>query len=153
MITLAISELVVLAGMQFLLYAAEGAVPDHFVVSLRLDNVQGGMLLWMPTYIWNVLSRFGSYKVGEKMGMDRVLVALSLYRVTKNDWSSSGGSKDVFAYNLFTGTVRGCRADTTAPVKLQNIDDGPIVPVMVPVVDVNWLPGAVRETISEVNRD
>lgn len=39
------------------------------------------------------------------------------------------------------------------PVKRPKIDEGPVVPVMVPAVDGNWLSGVVRKTLPEVERD
>lgn len=73
---LAIYKFAVLAGLQFLLYAAEGAAPDYFVGLLSFDHVRGDMFFWFPTLIWNVLRHFRFYKVAERMRRDAVLVAL-----------------------------------------------------------------------------
>lgn len=38
-------------------------------------------------------------------------------------------------------------------LKQQKIDDGPVLAVLAPAVDINWLPNAARKTISDVQRD
>lgn len=38
------------------------------------------------------------------------------------------------------GTVQGYPAERIAPVKRQKIDEGPVLPVMAPAIDVNWFP-------------
>lgn len=87
------------------------------------------------------------------MRMDPVLVTLAFYRVAKVVWSSSSGSDDFLSYYFVTGTVQGYRAEWIGPVKRQRVVDGPEVPDIAPVVDVNWLPGVARKTISKVEHD
>lgn len=38
-------------------------------------------------------------------------------------------------------------------MKRQKVDDGAVVPVLVPAVDVNWLPGVTRKKISRFESD
>lgn len=46
-ITVTIYEFAILAGVQFLLYAAEWVALDYFVGSLGFDHVGAGMLFWL----------------------------------------------------------------------------------------------------------
>lgn len=52
-----------------------------------------------------------------------------------------------------TGTVKGYPAKQIVLVKRQEVDDGPVVSIHVPAVDVKWLHGKSRKTLSEVERD
>lgn len=97
--TLAISELAILAGFQFLLYATEGGAPDYSVGSLRLNNVGCTMLFWLPSLIRIILSYFSFYKAAERMRMDQILVVLAFHHVTEVDWFFSGGSDYFAAYD------------------------------------------------------
>lgn len=132
-----ISKLAVLAAFQFVLYAAEGAAPDYSVESLHFDHVGGAMLFRLPAPIWNALSHFGFYKVVKRLRMDPVLVSVSLYRVTGIDWSSSRSFDDFVVYDYDISTVQGYPAKKNEPVKRQNFDEGPMVPVNSSAVDVN----------------
>lgn len=38
-------------------------------------------------------------------------------------------------------------------MKRQEVDGGPVVPVLVPAVDVSWLPGGARKLIFDVEHD
>lgn len=152
-ITLTISEFAVLAGIQFLLYAAEGAAPDYFVGSFLFYHVGGGILFRLPTPIRNFLRHFGFYTVAERMRRDPALVVLALYRVTEIEWPISGDSGEFIAYDLATDTVQVYPAEKNAPVKRQKVDDGSVVPAMAPSVDVNWLPGVAPEKLSKVEFD
>lgn len=58
-IIMAITELAILAGLHFLLYAAEETAPDHYVGSISLDSVEGGILFLLPTALVNVQIQFG----------------------------------------------------------------------------------------------
>lgn len=73
--SLAVSELAILAGVQFLLYAAKGAAPDCVVGLSRLDHVSGGMLFRLPTAVVNMLSYLGYYKAAKMMRMIRFLLS------------------------------------------------------------------------------
>lgn len=136
LITLAIPEFAIFAGVQFLLYAAEGVAPDYYVRSMRLDVVEGGMSFRLPTVLVNVLIYFGFYRIAEKMRMDSVLVSLAFYCVTEIDWSSSGSSDDFLSYDSAKNIMHDYPAERIAPVKRQKIDDDPVVPVLAPTVDV-----------------
>lgn len=81
------------------------------------------------------------------------LVALVFYRVTEVDWSSSGGTGDFVAYNFAMGTLQGYPAVRIAPVWRQKVYYGPVVPVVAPSVDVNWLSVVARRTFFEVEHD
>lgn len=52
----------------------------------------------------------------------------------------SGCSDYFVAYDIATDTVQGYPAKQIAPLKLQKVSEGPVVPVMAPAVDMNWLP-------------
>lgn len=69
--------------------------------------------------------------------MDLVVVILAFYRVSEIDWSSSGGSDDFISYDFATGTVQRYPAERIAPVKRHKNDDGPIMFVPTPALDVN----------------
>lgn len=66
-----------------------------------------------------------------------VLVVLATYGVGEIAWCSCRASDHFFAYDFASSTEQGYRAEKIAPVKRQNIDDGPVVPVIAPAVDVN----------------
>lgn len=153
MITLAISELAVLAGVQCSLSPAREVVQDYFVGTLRFDDVEGGILFRLTTLILNVLSHFESYKVSERTRRDPVFVFLAFYRKMKIDRSSSCRSNDFVAYDLATRTVQAYPAEKIAPVMRRMVDNGLAVPVIARAVHVNWLPGAARKTLSEVESD
>lgn len=90
-----ISEFAVLACIQFLLYASDGAAPGYFVGSLRLEHACGSILLRLPRI----------YNVTEKLCIDPVLVALTFYRVAVIDWFSSAGFDDFIYCEFIAGTV------------------------------------------------
>lgn len=73
--------------------------------------------------------------------------------MTEIDWSSSGGSDDILADEFATATVQAYPAEKIAPVRRKEVDDGSVVPFMVPTVDANWLPGVACRTFSEVDLD
>lgn len=75
------------------------------------------------------------------MTLDLVLVAFAFYCVTQNDWSSSVGFHDFVFYKFSTGTVHGFPTERVAPVKLQKVNKGPVVPVNAPSININRLPG------------
>lgn len=49
--------------------------------------------------------------------------------------------------------MQGYSAERLAPVKCQKVDNGLVVTLLARFVDVNWLPGVARRTISDVSRD
>lgn len=49
-------EFVVLAAVQFLLYAIEVATADYYFASLCSDHVEGGVIFLLPTRLVNILS-------------------------------------------------------------------------------------------------
>lgn len=73
--------------------------------------------------------------------------------MTEIDWSSSGISDDFVSYEVRTGTVQGYLDEKTEPVKLQKVDAGPVVPVMVRFIYLGRLRGVASKMISEVERD
>lgn len=85
--------------------------------------------------------------------MDPVLFALLFHCVIEINWFSSGGSDDFLSDDFATGTVQGYLAEILAPVKRQNIDDGPAVLEFAPAIEVNWLPGVAGKAISDVDHD
>lgn len=76
--------------------------------------------------------------------MDPVCVALARYHVTEIDWSSSSGSNTFLSYKFATGTVQRYLAGRHVPVKRKNVNNGPMVPELAPVVDFNWCHGVAR---------
>lgn len=84
-ITLALSKLIVLAAVKFLLCAAYGAAPDYFVRCLRFDDVGGGMLFWLPSHLVHVPHHFGFSKITERMRMDSVLAMLAFHQTVTID--------------------------------------------------------------------
>lgn len=73
--------------------------------------------------------------------------------MTEFDCSSSGGFDVFFAYDFATGMVQGPPPENIAAVKRVKFDDGPVVLVMPPALDVNYLPVVARKTIFEVQHD
>lgn len=69
-ITLAISEFVVLAAIQFVLYASEGVTPQYYVSSLQFDDVVSSILFRLPIPFVNILNQFEFYRIAERMCMD-----------------------------------------------------------------------------------
>lgn len=55
-VTLAISEISILASVQILLYAAKGALPDYYIGPLRPGYVGGSILFQLSIQLVNVLS-------------------------------------------------------------------------------------------------
>lgn len=86
------------------------------------------MLFWSPACLINPFRHIAPYMLSEKMCMDPVLVALGLLCVTEMYWSLSGGSDYFISYDFATGTMQGYRAEQTALVKGQKLDNGPVVP-------------------------
>lgn len=64
-----------------------------------------------------------------------------------------GGAVKFLAYDFAKSTVRGYPAERIAPVKRQNVHDGPVVLILALAVDFNWLPNVTCKTISDVQRD
>lgn len=85
--------------------------------------------------------------------MDPDLSASAFSRVTEIYCSSFRGTDEFVAYHLATGAVRGSPTEGIVLAKRQEIDNGPMMPVIAPDVDVDWFPGAASTTISEVERD
>lgn len=85
----------------------------------------------------NALNHFCSYKVAERMHTDSVLVVLVSDYVTEVDWSLTGVSNDSVLHDFTTDTGQGYPAEKIGPVKPQKVHDGPVVLVMVSVVDLN----------------
>lgn len=117
MITLATFELTILAAVQILHHAAEGAMTDYYVWLLRTDHVGGGMLFWSPFYLINVLSHFEFFEIDERVPMNPVLAALAFTRMTEIDWSSSRGPDEFVTYDFCTGTLRGYPAERLTPIR------------------------------------
>lgn len=84
-LTLWISEFLVLANVQDLLFTAEGRAPDYFVWLLRFDDVGGDMSPRLLTTVWNIFSHSGFSTAADKMRMDPVFVAVSSHFVTEVD--------------------------------------------------------------------
>lgn len=82
-----------------------------------------------------------------------VLVAMPFYRMTEVDWSSSSDFVYCVAYYLPTSIVQGYPSEQIALLKRQKVDGGPVVIIMVPVVDLNWLLGVLRKMFSELQSD
>lgn len=82
---LTIFESAILAGIQFLLYAAKWKALDYFDRSLQFYHVRGSTLFPLPTALVIILSHFGSYKAAESVHMDPALVTLAYHRVTEID--------------------------------------------------------------------
>lgn len=87
------------------------------------------------------------------MHTDPTIAVFWFHRMTKIDWSSSGGSDDFVVYYFAADTVQGYTPERFAPVKRQKDDGGPAAAVMAYAVSVNWLPGVAFKIISEVDRD
>lgn len=85
--------------------------------------------------------------------MDLVFVVSVFYHASDNDRYSAGGSDDFVSYEFSTGPVKEDLAVKNALLVRQKVGDGPLVPVMVPAVDANWIPGVFRNTIAKVERD
>lgn len=67
---------------------------------------------------------------------------------------SSSGCSDLFvAYYFVTGTVQRYLVELTAPLKLYTVDAGPLVPLMAPALNLNWLPGVSRKKVFKVGYD
>lgn len=64
-----------MAAVQFLLYAADGDVPNYYFGSLCYDHAGGKMLLWLLLSTVTVLIHVSSYKIAEQMRTDRTLAA------------------------------------------------------------------------------
>lgn len=73
--------------------------------------------------------------------------------MTKAAWSSSRVLDDFPLYGIAAGTVQGYAAVIIALVKPQKVDDGSVVLMMAPAVDVNWRTSVRRKMISNVERD
>lgn len=150
---LATFEFAVLVGVEVLLYAAEGVAPNFLVGSFRFDDVRGGMLFQLQTHLMDIPSHFGLYKVAGRIRMEPVLVALAVHRVTETDWSSSGGSDDFISYDFTTVTVKAYWAEKTDLLRLQRVDDGHVVPLKKPAIDMHRLPVLTRRMTFKDGRD
>lgn len=91
-ITPATSQFATLVGVQFLLYNEEGEASDNYIGSLCFDHAVGGMLFRLPPLSVNVLGKFGSYRIFEKIGMDPILVASAFHHVSEVVSFSYGSS-------------------------------------------------------------
>lgn len=76
-------------------------------------------------------------KDAERMRLDPVFVAFAFHRVTEIDWYLCGGSDDFVSYDFAMGTANGYPAKRTEAMKRQKAVDGPVVPAMVPAIDIN----------------
>lgn len=151
--TPASSELAIVAGVQFLLFSAEGAAPNYYVGTLWFAHVGPGMLFPLQTLLVNIVSHFGFYRFAERMCMYLVLVAMAFQRVSEVNWPSCGGSDDFLSYDFSTVTVPGYPAEGFASIKRQKVGDGPMVPALTPADDVNWPPCVAHNMIYELERD
>lgn len=85
--------------MQFLLYAAEGALLDYYVWSLGLDHIGHRILFRFSSAFVNILSHSGFYKITEGIRMGPILETLTLRRLIEVAWFSLG-SFDEFVYDF-----------------------------------------------------
>lgn len=99
------------------------------------------MLFRLPSSLLNMMCHFGFYKTAKQIRISSEVVSLPFTRTAKVDRYLSGIPVDFVAYNVSTGDVGSYSAKRLAPVKLQNTEDGPVLPVIVLGVDVQWLPG------------
>lgn len=138
-ITLEISKPFILAVLQLKLYASEGSAPDYYVELLCFDHANVGMLCRLQSPLINVLSPLVLSETAEMIRMNPLLPALTFHWMTENDWSSWRDSDYLFAYDVDADTVHGYPSEKRVPVKRQKFDQGPVLPVLVPVVDTIWL--------------
>lgn len=115
--------------------------------------MQLGIPSWLLIPVCSIISHFGCYKGIERIRIGPLLAALGLYRVGEIDWTSCGGLDDFLSFDFATGTIQGFRAEKTAPVKQQMVDDGPVVPVILPSIHVSRLRGEERKKLSKVERN
>lgn len=85
--------------------------------------------------------------------MDAIFAGLECYQMTEIYWSPSEGLGTFLAYYLATRAMRDYPAKTLALLKQEKIDGGPVVPVLAPAVDANWLRCVAGMTASTVQRD
>lgn len=111
MTALSISEFAVMAGIQFSSYVAEGATLNYLFGSLCFDDVEGVMLLRLPTPMWDFFTHSGLHKVALMMSIGRDSASLAIYHVAEIDRTSSGGSNDSVSYYFATGIVEGYPAE------------------------------------------
>lgn len=71
------------------------------------------------------------------MRLDPIFLFMPSHRMTKIGWSSSGGYDDFFAYDYATGSVQSYPDEKNALVKRQKVHNSPMVPVIVPAVDMS----------------
>lgn len=81
--------------------------------------------------------------------MDPVLVTLAFHCVTEVDWFSLGVWM-IFYVRCFQGNCARFLEESFAPLKHQKVDDDPVVSVLAGDIDVNWLSGVIRKTVSNV---
>lgn len=85
--------------------------------------------------------------------MDLVLAPMASHRMTEVDWSSSCVPDQSLMHNSATCTMCGYPTEGLAPVNLQKVDDGLIVPVLETSLYINRLFGVNHKTISDVELD
>lgn len=85
--------------------------------------------------------------------MDSILGALALHHIFEINWYSEVGLDEFISYKFVKGTVQSYSPKGLASMKRQMVDDGPFVPVLAPIVDVNQLPGMARNSISYAERN
>lgn len=113
----------------------------------------GARLLSLHSPLVDVLSHFGFYKIAEMMRMDPALAELPFRRMTEINSSSSGGLDEFVAYEPTMGLVRGYLASRVNRVTLQELSDGPVIPVLASAVDVKWLRNVARKANFDVQRE
>lgn len=91
--------------------------------------------------------------ISEQIRKDLVLAAMAFHRMAEIEWSSSRGLDDFVAFDFSMTAVRAYPAERLAPFKRQKTDDDPVFPVLLPVIDVQCLPGMSRKKIFNDERD
>lgn len=85
--------------------------------------------------------------------MDQVLSALMCHHVFETSCPSSGGSNGLVSYNFRTGIVKRYMAKRIVLLKCQKVDNGPVVILIVPAIDVSCIPDVTRRRNAEAERD
>lgn len=85
--------------------------------------------------------------------MHSELAALPFHRITETDWSCLESTDEYLAYSFAAGIDLGYPANLSAAMKRQTFECSPLVPIMTPTVDADWISDLPCKTIFDNESD
>lgn len=110
-----------------------------------MQNIVSVAILLYPT-----LCAISSFKISEQMQSDTVLAVVVFHCTEEIYWCFLERPEHIVAYDFFMGNASVYLSKRLVAARGQNIDDGSLLPVTAPAVDVQCMPGMTCKRIFTV---